>query len=117
MGTFSVCMFCGSDSKSGDHTYCRDQLRTMAFDMQKMEPWMVMQRAEAGYYGKAPHSAKVDPTNWAPRADELRKQGKKWRVIAEILNREGFRSKHGHELDSALILNNLHNKIVKKGST
>lgn len=88
----------------------------MALDMKRIEPWRVMQRAESGYYGTAPHRANLDPTNWVPRALELRKTTKlSWRKIADALNAEGFKSKHGHALDAALILNNLHNKKATGG--
>lgn len=108
----SFCMFCGSNADDGDHGYCRERLRLMALDMQRMEPWLVMQRAENGYYGSAPHRSAIDPTDWRPRARQLRESGLSWRRVARALADEGFKSKQGHQLDSVLILNGI--KYQKK---
>lgn len=80
--------------------------------MKRMEAWKVMQLAENGYYGAPPHTADIDPTDWRPRALELREQGLSWRKVCRALNDEGFRSKQGHVLDSVLVLNNLKYKPV-----
>jgi hypothetical protein len=106
-------MFCGKNSETGEHQYCREQLRSMALDMRRIEPWKVMQLAENGYYGFAPHQPDNDPTDWIPRALQLRNQGVSWRKVARTLDDEGFRSKRGHRLDTALILNNLKYKSVR----
>lgn len=48
-----VCLFCGHNAKAGDHTYCKQQLFRMAEDMKHEEAWLVVQKAENGFYGSA----------------------------------------------------------------
>lgn len=106
----SICMFCGSDPDKGNHSICKDAFVRMKGDLEREEMWVVMQKAEHGFYGKAPHRAATDPTDWIPRAVDLRRSGLRWREVADALNQEGFVSKHGHKLDAALLLNNLKNR-------
>lgn len=110
MRKIKMCMFCGEDTKlGGDHTICKDRLAHMAAEMRALPPkekFLVMRKAELGGYGRAP-AKKFIPTNWRPRAKQLRAQGLEWRVVADILNKEGYCSKTGLPLDSSLILKNL----------
>lgn len=105
----SFCLFCGGCSETGSHDICREKLSIFRNDMRVLGAVNAMKLAENGHYGKSPHRASIEPTDWMPRAIELRAMDYSWRKIAEILNQEGFTSKHGHKLDSALIINNLHN--------
>lgn len=108
-----LCLFCGSNPEIGNHDFCKMALEQMKLDMRHEEAWRVMQKAESGYYGSPPSRSVSDPSNWKPRAMQLRDAGLEWTEVAKALNEEGFKSKQGKPLDRGLILNNLYQHKLK----